>query len=75
MVDLRSGDVLGFLRFDDLVQEIFDVAVLPGVRFPEIAEASDLTTARSFALPQPNSAPARLESRRRGRGCRPRSRR
>jgi len=51
MVDLRSGDVVGFLRFDDLVQEIFDVAVLPGVRFPEIAEATDLTTARSFALP------------------------
>ena len=51
MVDLRSGDVAGFLRFDDLVQEIFDVAVLPGVRFPEIAEAADLTTARSFALP------------------------
>lgn len=51
MVDPRSGSVAGFLRFDDLVQEIFDVAVLPGVRFPEIAEATDLTTARSFALP------------------------
>jgi uncharacterized protein (TIGR03032 family) len=51
MVDTRSATVIGFLRFDDLVQEIFDVAVLPGVRFPEIAEATDLTTARSFALP------------------------
>jgi uncharacterized protein (TIGR03032 family) len=51
MVDLESGDVVGFLRFDDLVQEIFDVAVLPGVRFPEIAEATGPTTARSFALP------------------------
>ncbi len=51
MVDLRSGSVVGFLRFDDLVQEIFDVAVLRGARFPEIAEAADVTTARSYALP------------------------
>jgi uncharacterized protein (TIGR03032 family) len=51
MVDLESGGIVGFVRFDDLVQEIFDVAVLPGVRFPEVAEADDLTTARSYALP------------------------
>jgi uncharacterized protein (TIGR03032 family) len=51
MVDLASGEVMGFLRFEDLVQEIFDLAVLPGVRFPEIAQAGDRTTARSFALP------------------------
>ncbi len=38
MVELRSGAIVGFLRFEDLVQEIFDVAVLPGKRFPEIAE-------------------------------------
>ena len=51
MVDLRTGSVAGFLRFDDLVQEIFDVALLPGARFPELAEASDATTAQSYALP------------------------
>jgi uncharacterized protein (TIGR03032 family) len=51
MVDLRSGAVGGFLRFEDLVQEIFDVAVLPGKRFPEIAEPTDSATARSYALP------------------------
>jgi uncharacterized protein (TIGR03032 family) len=51
MVNLRSGAVTGFLRFDDLVQEIFDVAVLAGARFPEIAEAGDATTAHSYALP------------------------
>jgi uncharacterized protein (TIGR03032 family) len=51
MVDLVSGSVVGFLRFDDLVQEIFDVALLAGNRFPEIAEATDATTARSYALP------------------------
>jgi uncharacterized protein (TIGR03032 family) len=51
MVDLRSGEIAGFLRFEDLVQEIFDVAVLPGVRFPEIAEAAGPTVASSFVLP------------------------
>ncbi len=51
MVDLSSGSIVGYLRFDDLVQEIFDVAALPGLRFPEVAEPDDLTTARSYALP------------------------
>jgi uncharacterized protein (TIGR03032 family) len=51
MVDLSSGETVGFLRFDDLVQEIFDVAMLRGVRFPEVAEPEDLTTAHSYALP------------------------
>jgi uncharacterized protein (TIGR03032 family) len=51
VIDLRSGEIVGFLRFEDLVQEIFDLAVLPGVRFPEIAEAAGPTVASSFALP------------------------
>jgi uncharacterized protein (TIGR03032 family) len=51
LVDLRAGEVAGFLRFEDLVQEIFDVALLPGVRFPEIAEATGATVASSFVLP------------------------
>jgi uncharacterized protein (TIGR03032 family) len=51
MVDLDSGSVVGFLRFEELVQEIFDVAVIAGVRMPEIAEPGDRTTAHSFALP------------------------
>jgi len=51
MVDLQSGSVSGYLRFDDLVQEVFDVALLAGVRFPEIAEPAGVTTARSYALP------------------------
>ena len=51
MVDLRSGEIAGLLRFEDLVQEICDVVLLPGKRFPEIAEASDPTTAHSYVLP------------------------
>ena len=51
MVDLPTGTVTGFLRFDDLVQEIFDVALLPGVRFPELAEPGDERTLQSYVLP------------------------
>jgi uncharacterized protein (TIGR03032 family) len=51
MVSLRTGEISGFLRFEDLVQEIFDVALLPGARFPEIAEATGETVGKSFVLP------------------------
>jgi uncharacterized protein (TIGR03032 family) len=51
MVDLRRGMVTGFLRFDDLVQEIFDVAFVPGARYPEIADAASSAVAQAFALP------------------------
>ncbi len=51
VVDVRSGQIVAFLRFDDLVQEIFEVALLPGLRHPEIAETGGETTARSYALP------------------------
>ncbi len=50
-VDLRSGAVSGFLRFEDLVQEIFDVAILPETRFPEIAEPVGSITDRTYVLP------------------------
>jgi uncharacterized protein (TIGR03032 family) len=51
MVDLRTGQIAGFLRFEDLVQEIFDVAVLPGKRFPEIAEPAGPLTDHTYVLP------------------------
>ena len=50
MVDLRTGATTGFLQFEDLVQEVFDVAVLPH-RFPEVGEPAGQTVATSFALP------------------------
>src|SRR5581483_2521459 len=35
-VDLRSGRVIGLLEFQTAVEEIFDVQLLPGPRFPEV---------------------------------------
>jgi uncharacterized protein (TIGR03032 family) len=51
IVDTKTGEIAGFLRFEDLVQEIFDVAVIAGARYPELAEPEGPTTARSYALP------------------------
>jgi uncharacterized protein (TIGR03032 family) len=51
VVDLARGQVEGFLRFDDLVQEVFDVALLPGTRYPEIAEPGSSAVATSYVLP------------------------
>ncbi|MFL5843366.1 MAG: TIGR03032 family protein [Solirubrobacteraceae bacterium] len=51
MVDVRTGEQVGFLRFDDLVQEIFDVALLAGCRYPEIADPAGPVVAQSYVLP------------------------
>jgi uncharacterized protein (TIGR03032 family) len=51
IVDTQTGEIAGFLRFEDLVQEIFDVAFIPGSRYPELAEPDGQTTASSYALP------------------------
>ncbi|MBX5442019.1 MAG: TIGR03032 family protein [Solirubrobacteraceae bacterium] len=53
VVDLRTGAVAGFVRFEDAVQEVFDVALLPGARHPEIAEPGSSAVATSFVLPAP----------------------
>lgn len=50
-VDLRSGRIAGFLRFEGAVQEIFDVQLLPGLRFPELFEPEDERLASAFVLP------------------------
>ena len=52
IVQLETGNVLGFVRFEEGVQEIFDVQVLPGLRFPEIAEPDSDLIAHTFVLPQ-----------------------
>ncbi len=52
VLDIRSGQLVGFLRFEGKVQEIFDVQALPGLRYPEIAEPESDLVASSFALPE-----------------------
>lgn len=50
-VDPESGNVLGFLRFEELVQEVFDMALLAGYRYPEIATEVGDAASQSFVLP------------------------
>ena len=57
VVNIETGATVGFLRFDDLVQEIFEVTLLPGLRFPEIAEPHSETVANGFVLAPPPSSP------------------
>ncbi len=64
VVDLRTGQTVGFLRFEEGVQEIFAVQVLPGIRFPEILEFHDQHLANAYVLPDEALAevpPERLE--------------
>ena len=42
MVDTRNGEIAGFLKFDGVVQEIFEVAVLPAT-WPTIIDPGELT--------------------------------
>jgi uncharacterized protein (TIGR03032 family) len=51
VIDLRSGSTAGFLRFEDAIQEIFDVALLPGLRFPELTEPDDDLIASTYVVP------------------------
>jgi uncharacterized protein (TIGR03032 family) len=51
VVDLRSGAMAAFLRFEGIVQELYEVLALPGIRYPEIVEAGNEVLDTSFVLP------------------------
>jgi uncharacterized protein (TIGR03032 family) len=51
VVDLRSGQVSGLLEFQTAVEEIFDVQLLPGLRFPEIIGFQQETIQHTFVVP------------------------
>lgn len=51
VVDIRNGQTVAFLRFEDAVQEVFAVQVLAGIRYPEIAPDDDQLLTDSFDLP------------------------
>lgn len=51
VVDIRSGQTVAFLKFEDAVQEVFAVSVLQGIRFPDVLSGADQHVAISYALP------------------------
>jgi len=51
VVDLRSGQVIALLEFQTAVEEIFDVQILHGVRFPEVIGFQKEAVHHTFILP------------------------
>jgi uncharacterized protein (TIGR03032 family) len=51
VVDLATGRTVAFLRFEDAVQEIFAVQVLPRARFPDLINDDPKILSDSFILP------------------------
>lgn len=51
VLHIETGQTIAFLRFEDAVQEIFAVQVLPGLRFPEIIDSDETLLGTSYALP------------------------
>jgi hypothetical protein len=50
-IDLRSGATIAFLEFQTAVEEIFDVQLLPGLRFPEVIGFQQETIQHTFVVP------------------------
>src|SRR4051794_26942673 len=57
VVDLRSGRVVALLEFQTAVEEIFDVQLLPGLRFPEVIGFQQETIQHTYVVPRESPAP------------------
>jgi uncharacterized protein (TIGR03032 family) len=55
IVDIERGEPRGYLRFEEELREVFDVAILSGMSFPEIADAAGETALHAFNLPNGNA--------------------
>lgn len=51
VLDLRSGQTIAFLEFQTAVEEIFDVQLLPALRFPEVIGFQQETLNNTFIVP------------------------
>jgi uncharacterized protein (TIGR03032 family) len=51
VIDIERGQVIAFLKFEEAVQEIFAVALLPGMHFPDLINDDAELVGSSFVLP------------------------
>jgi uncharacterized protein (TIGR03032 family) len=51
VVDIVTGETVAFVKFEDQLQEIFAVQVLPGRRFPDLINDDAALIGDSFVLP------------------------
>lgn len=52
VLDLNTGQTVAFLKFEDAVQEVFAVQVLPGVRYPDLINDDPKLLSDTFVLPE-----------------------
>lgn len=51
VVNIETGQILGFLRFESGVEEIFAVQLLRGIRYPEMLMPDDPMVKTTYVLP------------------------
>ena len=51
MINIERDQVVAFLKFEEGVQEIFAVCLLPGMRFPDLINDNAELIGSSFVLP------------------------
>jgi uncharacterized protein (TIGR03032 family) len=64
VIDINRGQVVAFLKFEQAVQEVFAVCLLPGLRFPDLINDNAELISSSFVLPDTalRDVPAQLRS-------------
>ena len=64
VINIETGATVAFVRFEDAVQEIFTVEVLPGTRYPDLINHDAELIGRSYVLADAalNEVPAELRS-------------
>ena len=50
VLNIETGETIGFCRFEEGVQEIFAVEVLPGLRFPDLVNHDPEIVGQSYVL-------------------------
>ena len=51
VIDLTTGQVIGLLRFETAVQEVFAVTMLTGRRYPDLINDDEKLLENSFVVP------------------------
>ena len=62
VVNIDRAEIVAFLGFEDAVQEIFAVQVLPGIRFPELVIEDNEFIKSSYVLPDEALAQVQLSN-------------
>lgn len=51
VINIETGQTVGFVKFEDAVQEVFAVELLARMRFPDLVQEMPEITASSYVLP------------------------